>query len=272
MSRLDLDRRRFLTLPLALLLLPAGLGLAGPRPGRAAAAATRAGAFEVEVGLLWRTVRFQLDGTLEERVDHAAGRYEVRAEGRGGQGASRVESQGMLRDGRWAPLRSQGWFQVLGRETRSAVAYDYGRGRIEYHYRGETFFLRRPRVADDVLGLPSGLHVDDAISAVLNYGEGRWPGGADGRLRTHVVRRQRPENEGVDDAGSAYRAELAPVALKVDQAGPPGRLSAAFDLDGFSSWARPGQPARVVFGAHRRPELITAPLILGTSITIRLQG
>jgi hypothetical protein len=38
----------------------------------------------------------------------------------------------------------------------------------------------------------------------------------------------------------------------------------------FSSWAREDEPARIVFGADRRPESITASLILGTSLAIRL--
>jgi hypothetical protein len=38
----------------------------------------------------------------------------------------------------------------------------------------------------------------------------------------------------------------------------------------FSSWAREDEPARIVFGANRRPEAITASLILGTSLTIRI--
>jgi hypothetical protein len=40
----------------------------------------------------------------------------------------------------------------------------------------------------------------------------------------------------------------------------------------FSSWAKEDEPARIVFGANRRPETITATLVLGTSVTIRLES
>ena len=50
-----------------------------------------------------------------------------------------------------------------------------------------------------------------------------------------------------------------------------GRATAALDLTRFSSWAREDEPARIVFGADRRPETITATLILGTSLAIRIE-
>jgi hypothetical protein len=50
---------------------------------------------------------------------------------------------------------------------------------------------------------------------------------------------------------------------------PSGKSTALFDLSRFSSWAKPSEPARVVFAASRRPELITSSMILGTSVTIR---
>jgi hypothetical protein len=49
-----------------------------------------------------------------------------------------------------------------------------------------------------------------------------------------------------------------------------GRATALLDMTRFSSWAREDEPARIVFGADRRPESITASLILGTSLTIRI--
>jgi hypothetical protein len=49
-----------------------------------------------------------------------------------------------------------------------------------------------------------------------------------------------------------------------------GRLTALVDLMGFSSWARPGRPARVVFGEDRYLESVTSSLILGTTFTLRL--
>ena len=46
---------------------------------------------------------------------------------------------------------------------------------------------------------------------------------------------------------------------------------AQFDLTRFSSWAKPEQPAQVTFGPDRRPEHLNLPMILGTSVQIRLK-
>ncbi len=113
------------------------------------------------------------------------------------------------------------------------------------------------------------MHVDDVVSATLNYAEGRWQPEPDGRLITRVVRRQRVLGERPDEAGGRYRAELVPFELRVETQ-PAGRATALLDLTRFSSWAREDEPARIVFGADRRPEAITASLILGTSLAIRL--
>src|SRR5205085_6017633 len=117
-----------------------------------------------------------------------------------------------------------------------------------------TFLMRRLRVAEDVLPL-GGEHVDDAVSAILNYADGRWPPEADCRFRNRLIRRRRPANEGADDVDTTYRAEFIPFVLKVDVDPETRKPTALFDLRGFSSWAREDQPARIVFGADRRPEL-----------------
>jgi hypothetical protein len=195
----------------------------------------------------------------------------VRIHGEGGRIANRIECHGALREGRWYPTRSTSWFQVVGREARTELTYDWSARRAEYHYRGETFVLRRVRVADDVVTLPSG-PVDDAVSAILNYADGRWAPDADGNFRTRVIRRRRPANEGPDDVASVYQAELLPVSLKIGPDPESKKPTAVFDLSGFSSWAREDRPARIVFGADRRPELIASSLILGTSVTINLKS
>ena len=213
----------------------------------------------------------RLAGTIDEAVDRAAGRYDVTVHGEGGSIANRIEGHGLLRDGRWCPTKSTSWFQVVGREARTELTYDWSARTAEYHYRGETFLLRRLRVADDVLPLTPG-PVDDAISAILNYADGRWTPEPDGSFRTRVVRRRRPANEGPDDVASVYRAELLPVALKIGPDPESRKPTALFDMRGFLSWAREDRPARIVFGADRRPELIASSLILGTSITIHLKS
>ena len=257
-----LGRRDFLALALALLAAPA-------RAARAAVE-THQGRFDADVGILFGVLSFHLAGTIDEAIDRAAGRYAVKIRGQGTGIANAVDSTGLLREGRWAPLRTSSLFVVHGRESRVELAFDYGRRAVEYHSRSETFFLRRLRVADDVLPLPEGIHVDDVVSATLNYAEGLWPREPDGTLLTHVVRRHKPAGEGPDDVARRYRAELVPFVLKVVPDAETGRTTALFDLTRFSSWAREDRPARIVFGPHRRPESISSSLILGTSVAIRI--
>ncbi len=265
----QVTRRQFLALPLAFLLPPVG-GL-----GRGWAATTseaRKGTYTADVGILYGLLTFHLDGVLTEAIDRAGGRYDVSIAGEGDGIANRIESRGLLQDGRWAPLEGNSWFSVKGRESRSELRYDWVRRTVEYHFRGETFFMRRLRVADDVVPVPEGVHVDDSISAILNYADGVWPPQADGGHETHVVRRKRPDNEGADDAQRFYRAELVPFTLKVDADAGSGKPTALFDLTHFSSWAKKGEPARVTFGTDRRPELLSMSLILGSSAKIELRA
>jgi hypothetical protein len=259
-----IGRRRFLALPLALLLAPLA--------GSAADVSQRKAGYAVEVGILYRAFTFQLTGTIDEAVDRAAQRYHVVLAGQGSRIENRLESRGTLRGGRWAPDVSTSLVQVLGRQSRTEIAYDYGRQTVDYHARGETFFLRRLRVVDDELRVPPGLHVDDVVSALLNYADGLWPEQGGGLFRTHIVRRHRPDNEGADDVADAYRAELVPFELKTSVDPQTGKPVAVFDLTRFSSWARESSPARVVFGRNRRPELITTSMAYGTVLTIRMEA
>jgi hypothetical protein len=241
-------------------------------PGRvwAGEPGVRRNAYAVDIGLLYRMLTYHLEGTFEERVDRAAGRYEVQSVGQGDKIGNRVHSSGFLRSGRWMPVRSASWFQIHGRESQTQIAYDHERRSIEYHARGETFLMRRLRVVDDVLAMPDGLHIDDAISASLNYRDGRWTPDGQGRLRTHVVRRRQTDNEGPDDVARAYRAEVVPLEMTVTPDPESRRPAALLDLSRFSSWARTNRPARIVFDEERRPTLITGPMILGSTVSIRL--
>jgi hypothetical protein len=262
MSRHLISRRQFLTLPLALALLPAA--------GARGEIARRQGQYQVDAGVLYGALHFDMTGTIQEEIDRSAGRYAVTLAGEGSGIANRVESTGVLSNGRWVPVRARSWFVVRGRESQSDIAYDHARGTIEYHFRGETFFWRRLRVADDVLTVPPGLRIDDVLSAALNYAEERWPAEGDGSRQTYVVRRRRNENEGPDDVEKAYRAELVPFVLRVVPDAGSGRSTAFIDMTRFSSWARSSDPARIVFGPNRRPESIVSLLMLGTSISIRI--
>lgn len=264
LSRRLLSRRQFLTVPCAFLLAPLARARGELR--------SRAAGYTVDVKILYGALSLGLTGGIEETVDRSGGRYEVTIAGEGSGIANRIESRGILHDGRWAPLHTAAWFQVRGRESRSQAIYDYAARIIEYHFRGETFFLRKLRVADDVVRIPGRIPVDDVISATLNYAEGRWTAQADGSLYTHVVRRQRRENEGPDDVEKHYQAELVPFVLRVRTSPETGRPTALFDLTRFSSWARESQPAEIVFGPERRPESISSSLILGTSVLIQIRS
>ena len=160
MSIEGFDRRQFLTLGLALALVPTRLLAAEP--------GLRRGAYALDVGLLYSMLNFHLEGSYEERVDRAAGRYTMFSSGQGDQISSRIESRGALRDGRWTPERATSYFEIYGRESRTESIYDFDRRSVEYHARGETFMMRRLRVVDDVLAMPPGLQVDDASLV------GRW--------------------------------------------------------------------------------------------------
>jgi hypothetical protein len=263
MSRQAIDRREFLTLPLALLLWP--------RARAHATAVAHTAPYRVDVSLLYGALNYRLEEIFAESVDKSGGRYEVAVTGEGDGISNRIESAGTLRQGRWAPLRTQSFFSVKGRESRSTVTYDYAARQVDYRFKGETFFLRRLRVVEDVVPMPEGVRIDDAISATLNYADQLWPAEPDGSLTTHIVRRKISSNEGPDDVQARYQAELAPfklsVAVDAESRKPIGR----FDLTRFSSWARQSQPAQITFGADRRPEQMNLPMILGTSVQIRLK-
>jgi hypothetical protein len=250
-------------LPLALLLAPLA--------GAAAEQEQRRSAYDADVVILYNALTFALAGTIDEAVDRTAGRYQVSVVGSGARISNRIESRGVRRDGRWTPLQASAWFQVAGRESRSDIGYDWDRRTIDYHFRGETFLLRRLRVADDRVTVPPGIHVDDVVSAILNYSDGLWPAQPDGSFLTHVVRRRRPEKEAPDDVQRYYRAEIVPFVLRVSPDPTTGKPTATFDLSRFSSWAKEDRPARIVFSPKRRPEAVTAPMILGTSVSIRLK-
>jgi hypothetical protein len=263
MSRQVIGRRDFLSLPLAFLLAPLARASADT--------VAHTAPYRVDVRLLYGALTYRIDETLAESIDRSAGRYDVAMTGEGDGIVNRIESSGALRQGRWAPLRSRSFFSVKGRESRGDVTYDYTARKIDYHFKGETFFLRRLRVVDDSLPMPDGLLIDDAISATLNYADQLWRPQTDGDLLTHIVRRKIASNEGPDDVQAQYRAELAPLTLKVAVDAETRKPTARFDLTRFSSWARQSQPALITFGTDRRPEHLNLPMILGTSVQISLK-
>jgi hypothetical protein len=86
-----------------------------------------------------------------------------------------------------------------------------------------------------------------------------------------VVRRQRPDKEGADDVQPLYRAEVVPLVFAVVPDRRTARPTAIIDIGRFSSWARDdGRSGRIIFGPDRRPESVSAALILGTTLTVRV--
>jgi hypothetical protein len=249
-------RREFVTLGLGW-LAAAGVD-AWAAPGRSRQPYT------LEAGVLYDLFTFHNAGGVEETVDRAAGHYDVVAAGQGSGMETRVHSAGRWRDGRWVPVRTESRFVVRNRESSTDISYDYDRGLITFRARSDTFFMARERVANDTVAMPTGERVDDAISALLNYRDDRWPSDRQGVFRTLVVRRARARGEKPDDIQAGeYRAELVPLTFTVEGS------TARFDLTRFSSWALEDSPARVTFGRDRRPEEISASLMLGTRFRIR---
>jgi len=258
-----LSRRRFLALPLLSLLFR------GSAEADARERSTRA--YEVDMGVLFNLLTFTLKGTVVDEIDRPAGRYRVTVNGKGLGITAGSESVGVIRDGRFMPTETRGFHVVRGRENRVTITYDHEHGLVEYHALSYTFLLGRRRQVDDVVRLPPGQRVDDLISAELNFAANTLEMEPDGAYRLTVVRRARPEDEGPDDvAPSGYHAELATVRFRAVPDAATGRLTAAVDLTGFSSWARKSRPARVAFGADRHLESVTSSLILGTTFTLRL--
>ena len=265
---MDDGRRQFLRVLFASLVTQLGWGARHAWPDTT----SRQSPFVVDAGLLYGMIGLHLDGTLNESVDRGAGTYAVTLGGEGAGMTIRIQSRGTLQQRRWTPLEAHSLFIVRGRQTRSDTTYDWVRRTIEYHYRAETFFLRRLRVADDVLTVPPGVHVDDAVSAMLNYADDLWAPHADGTFQTRIVRRKKPDNEGPDDVRGAYRAELAPLTLTLTSDTRSGKSTARFDLSRFSSWARPDEPARITFGADRHPETVALDMIYGTTVKVELRN
>lgn len=267
MELADCSRRRCLRVLLTSIMVGPGLG------ARLAGGETALGRAEyvADVGLLYGALNLHLDGVLTESADRAAGRYAVTMAGEGNGIASKIESRGLLRAGRWVPLESHSLFNVRERESRSDIAYDWTQRTIAYRFRGETFLRGRLRIADDLIAVPDGMNVDDAASAALNYADGSWAAEADGTLLTHIARRQKPDDEGPDDSRGTYRAEVVPLRLMLGSDPASGKPTALFDLSRFSSWARRDEPARITFGHDRRPESLALDMILGTTVRVEMR-
>ena len=267
MSEVVLSRRAVL---LGLCSLALGF-LLPTRSATAAALAARTVDYRVDVLMLWGLIRYSLSGSMVEEIDAGAGRYRVLITGSGTAVSSRIEARGLIDDGRCRPLETQSLHSMAGRPSSLSITYDYARGRVDYHAVGHTLLRGRRRQVDDVVLLPPGRHVDDALSASLNFAAGRLEQGSDGAYEITVLRRTRPAGEGPDDVTpGAYRVEVVPVRFNVEPDLRTGKLVAQVDMSRWSSWARADQPARLVFTADRRLESIDSRLIYGSAIRMQL--
>jgi hypothetical protein len=258
-----ITRRGFIALPL--------LGLVLPRLATGNTTERSVRAYEANVGILFNLLTYTLSGSVTLDVDRLAGSYRVSISGGGPGITARTESTGIIRERRFVPIHTQSSHTVRGRQNHLDLRYDYERGVVSYHVVAYTFLLGRRWQVDDVIRLPRGKNVDDLISAVLNFAAESLDVDSAGAFRITVVRRARSANEGPDDVSPAgYRAEFVTVRFHATPDGATGRLTALVDLTGFSSWARPAHPARVVFGADRYLESASSSLILGTRFTLRL--
>ncbi len=257
------SRRGFLVLTLGALLAPG--------PSLAAASSRKEFTFRVDVGVLFDLLTFSVSGALVEEIDWQAGAYRVAFSGEGSGITNRTEADGFIRAGRFKPVSMRSTGTVRGRENSLEIHYDYDRGRLHYRSVAHTLLLGRRRQVDDVLPLPGDQPVDDVVSAALNFAADKLDAGPDGSYRTSVVRRARAENEGPDDiSASGYRAEIVPLRFRVAPDLASGRPTALVDLTGFTSWARSGRPARITFDSRRYLESVDSPLILGSSVRVRL--
>lgn len=242
-----------------------------PGLARADEAKRRLSTYGVDIGILFDLLTFTVSGTVVEEVDPVAGRYRVSMKGQGPGVTARTDAAGIIRDGRFMPTETRSSHTVRGRESWVALTYDHERGLVQYHSVSHTLLLGRRRQVDDEVRIPPGQHVDDLLSAGLNFAAGTLDVEPDGSYRVMVVRRARSVDEGPDDVSAGgYRAELVTTRFRAAPETGTGRLTALVDITGWSSWARANRPARVVFGADRRLESVRSSLILGSSFTLRL--
>ncbi|HXJ77105.1 MAG TPA: hypothetical protein VMS64_00320 [Candidatus Methylomirabilis sp.] len=264
-----LTRRGFLALPFLSLMLPR-LSLVRPVRALGETVERTVRAYDLNVGVLFNLLTYSVTGSVTVEVDRATGSYRVTVSGAGPGVVARSESAGIIRDGRFMPTSTRSSHTVRGRENWLKLTYDYDRGAVRYQVVSHTFLLGRRWGVDDVLRLPPGQHVDDLISAALNFANGSLDVDHDGAFRMTLVRRARSAHEKPDEVSpSGYHAEFATVRFHAAP-DPTGRLTALVDLTGFSSWARPASPAHVVFGSDRYLESATSSLILGTTFTLHL--
>jgi hypothetical protein len=229
--------------------------------------------YQLDLSVLFSFLTLSITGTVVQEIDRRAGKYRVTMEGQGTGLSTRTEASGVIRDGRFKPVETRAVHHFRNRQNTSTTTYDHIRQRAEIHAVTHTLLLGRRRQVDDILAIPPGRHVDDLISAELNFADNTLEHEADGTYHTWVVRRARADNEGPDDVSpDGYRAELVPLRFRPSPDAATGGQTALVDITRFSSWARPDQPARVTFGADRQLVSVQSLLLYGTTLRVRVTG
>jgi hypothetical protein len=265
MPHLWTRRQLLAALPFALLL--------GRKPAHALDDGRSAFTYQLDLSVLFSVWTLSLTGTVVQEIDRRAGKYRVVMEGEGPAITTRTEATGIIRDGRFKPVETRANHHFRGRQNTAVTSFDYARQRAEIHAVTHTLLLGRRRQVDDVLALPPGRHVDDLISAELNFADNTFDRDPDGTYHTWIVRRIRAANEGPDDVvPGSYRAEMVPLRFRPTPDPATGRLAARIDITRFSSWARPDQPARVTFARDRQLESVQSVLLYGTTLSVRVTG
>jgi hypothetical protein len=212
-----------------------------------------------------------LSGTAVQEIDRRAGKYRMTLEGQGTGISTRTEASGISRAGRFMPVETRAVHHFRNRENTSTTSYDYARQRAEIHAVTHTLLMGRRRQVDDVLAIPPGRHVDDLISAELNFADNTLDRDPDGTYYTWVVRRARADNEGPDDVSPTATARSSSRCASTNPDPATGGLTALIDITRFSSWARVDQPARVTF-ARPTARVRSIPPLYGTTLKVRVTG
>lgn len=254
-----------IALPFALLL--------GRKPAQALEDGRSAFTYKLDLSVLFSLLTLSLSGTVVQEIDRRAGKYRLVMEGEGPAITTRTEATGIIRDGRFKPVETRANHHFRGRPNTAVTSFDYTHHRAEIHAVTHTLLLGRRRQVDDVLALPPGRHVDDLISAELNFAANTFERDPDGTYHTWIVRRVRAPNEGPDDVVTgSYRAEMVPLRFRPTPDAATGQLTAQIDITRFSSWARPDRPAHVTFARDRQLESVQSVLLYGTTLSVRVTG
>jgi len=151
-----------------LALLPGGLLVATSRAQALEEGRSVLG-YQLDLSILFNFLTLSLAGKVVQEIDRRAGRYRVTMDGKGTAISTRTEATGIIRDGRFKPVESRSVHLFRGRENTVATSYDYERQRVELHAVTHTLLLGRRRQVDDALAIPPGRHIDDLVSAELNF-------------------------------------------------------------------------------------------------------